>query len=125
MLLGVLRCCQGIIFGMRMVFGLLLLAAPVWAEGVPREEYQARRTQLRKSLDGVLVLFSRVDDDLRDYVQEPNFLYLTGWRDPGAVLMMSADEEILFLPPKSKTAEIFYGRVTDPNDADVFEKTGF
>ena len=85
-----------------------------------------RRAELRKTLDGVLVLFSRPDDsDLRDYIQEPNFLYLTGWRDPGAVLMMTASEEILFLPPRNKTSEIFYGRVIDPNDADVFEKTGF
>src|SRR5580698_8679261 len=110
---------------MRMVFGLLLLLAPAFAEGIPREEYQARRTQLRKSLDGVLVLFARADDDLRDYIQEPNFLYLTGWRDPGAILMMTANEEILFLPPRNRTSEIFYGRVIDPNDRDVFEKTGF
>jgi Xaa-Pro aminopeptidase len=110
---------------MRMVFGLLLLIAPAFADGVPREEYQARRTQLRKSLDGVLVLFARADDDLRDYIQEPNFLYLTGWRDPGGVLMMTATEEILFLPARNRTSEIFYGRVTDPNDSDVFEKTGF
>jgi len=116
---------HGILFCMRMVLGFLLLLAPVFADGIPREEYQARRALLRKSLDGVLVLFARADDDLRDYIQEPNFLYLTGWRDPGAVLMMTANEEILFLPPRSKTAEIFYGRVTDPNDADVFEKTGF
>jgi len=110
---------------MRMVLGFLLLLAPVFAEGIPREEYQARRLQLRKSLDGVLVLFARADDDLRDYIQEPNFLYLTGWRDPGAVLMMTAEEEILFLPSRNRTAENFYGRVTDPNDADVFDKTGF
>src|SRR5271168_4852677 len=110
---------------MRRLLGFLLLAAPVIADGIPREEYQARRTQLRKSLDGVLVLFARSDDDLRDYIQEPNFLYLTGWRDPGAVLMMTATEEILLLPPRNRTAEIFYGRVTDPNDPDVFEKTGF
>ncbi len=110
---------------MRLVLGFLLLSTPVFGAGIPREEYQARRTQLRKTLDGVLVLFARTDDDLRDYIQEPNFLYLTGWRDPGAVLMMTANEEILFLPPRNKTAEIFYGRVTDPNDADVFEKTGF
>ena len=71
------------------------------------------------------MLFAQADDDLRDYIQEPNFLYLTGWRDPGAVLMMTANEEILFLPPRSRTAEIFYGRVIDPNDSDVFEKTGF
>ncbi|MGA3188247.1 MAG: Xaa-Pro peptidase family protein [Bryobacteraceae bacterium] len=110
---------------MRMVLGLLLLIAPAFADGIPREEYQARRTQLRKSLDGVLVLFAKADDDLRDYIQEPNFLYLTGWRDPGAVLMMTANEEILFLPLRNRTAEIFYGRVIDPNDKDVFQKTGF
>jgi Xaa-Pro aminopeptidase len=108
-----------------MVLGFLLLLAPVFGDGIARDEYRNRRMQLRKSLDGVLVLFARADDDLRDYIQEPNFLYLTGWRDPGAVLMMTATEEILFLPPRNRTAEIFYGRVTDPNDPDVFEKTGF
>jgi Xaa-Pro aminopeptidase len=110
---------------MRVLVGLLLLIAPVFGDGIPREEYKARRTELRKSLDGVLVLFAKADDDLRDYVQEPNFLYLTGWRDPGAVLMMTANEEILFLPPRNRTSEIFYGRVIDPNDKEVFEKTGF
>jgi Xaa-Pro aminopeptidase len=108
-----------------MVLGFLLLLAPAFGDGIPRDEYQNRRAQLRKSLDGVLVLFSRAEDDVRDYVQEPNFLYLTGWRDPGAALMMTSTEEILLLPPRNRTAEIFYGRVTDPNDPDVFEKTGF
>ncbi len=108
-----------------MVLGFLLLVAPVFADGIPRAEYQARRQELRKTLDGVLVLFARADDDLRDYIQEPNFLYLTGWRDPGAVLMMTANEEILFLPPRNRTSENFYGRTIDPNDADVFDKTGF
>src|ERR1700733_4570173 len=116
---------HAILFCMRLVLGFLLLLAPAFADGVPHEEYKARRMQLRKSLDGVLVLFARADDDLRDYIQEPNFLYLTGWRDPGAVLMMTADEEILFLPPRNRTSEIFYGRVIDPNDPDVFQKTGF
>ena len=110
---------------MRVLVGFLLLIAPVFGDGIPREEYKARRAQLRKTLDGVLVLFAKADDDLRDYIQEPNFLYLTGWRDPGAVLMMTANEEILFLPPRNRTSEIFYGRVIDPNDKDVFEKTGF
>ncbi|HEV1286029.1 MAG TPA: aminopeptidase P N-terminal domain-containing protein, partial [Bryobacteraceae bacterium] len=80
---------------MRTLLASLLLIAPAFGDGIPREEYQARRTQLRKTLDGVLVLFARADDNLRDYIQEPNFLYLTGWRDPGAVLMMTANEEIL------------------------------
>ncbi|HVO96732.1 MAG TPA: Xaa-Pro peptidase family protein [Bryobacteraceae bacterium] len=110
---------------MRMLLGLLLLIAPVFAGGIPREEYQARRAELRKNLDGVLVLFARADDDLRDYIQEPNFLYFTGWRDPGAALMITAKEEILFLPRRNRTSEIFYGRVIDPGDKDVSEKTGF
>src|ERR1035437_5937116 len=94
---------HAILFVMRMLVGVLLLIAPAFADGIPREEYQARRTQLRKTLDGVLVLFAKADDDLRDYIQEPNFLYLTGWRDPGAVLMMTANEEILFLPLHNRT----------------------
>ena len=110
---------------MRVLLGLLLAVAPAFSEGIPKDEFPARRAELRKSLDGVLVLFAKADDDLRDYIQEPNFLYLTGWREPGAVLMMTANEEILFLPPRNRTAEIFYGRSIDPNDADVFEKTGF
>jgi Xaa-Pro aminopeptidase len=108
-----------------MLVGLVLIAAPLFADGIPKDEYQARRAALRKNLDGVLVLFARADDDLRDYVQESNFLYLTGWRDPGAALIMTANEEILFLPNRTKTSEIFYGRVIDANDKDVFEKTGF
>jgi Xaa-Pro aminopeptidase len=110
---------------MRKLLGLLLLSAPLFAGGISKDEYGARRAKLRKSLDGTLVLFSRADDDLRDYVQEPNFLYLTGWRDPGAVLMMTPTEEILFLPLRNRTSEIFYGRTIDPNDKDVFAKTGF
>ena len=110
---------------MRMFLGLVLIAAPAFADGIPREEYQGRRAELRKSLDGVLVLFARTDDDLRDYIQEPNFLYLTGWRDPGAALLMTANEEILLIPKRNRTSEIFYGRVTDPSDKDVSEKTGF
>lgn len=110
---------------MRVLLGLLLAMIPAFSEGIPKDEYPKRRAELRKSLDGVLVLFAKSDDDLRDYIQEPNFLYLTGWREPGAVLMMTANEEILFLPSRNRTAEIFYGRTIDPNDADVFEKTGF
>lgn len=108
-----------------MLLGLLLLTAPAFADGIPRQEFQARRAELRKNLDGVVVLFARADDDLRDYVQEPNFLYLTGWHDPGAALMMTASEEILFLPKRNRVSEIFYGRVIDPSDPDVSQKTGF
>jgi Xaa-Pro aminopeptidase len=108
-----------------MLLGFLLLSAPAFGDGIPREEFQARRAQLRKTLDGVLVLFAKADDDLRDYIQEPNFLYLTGWRDPGAALIMTANEEILFLPLRTRASENFYGRTTDSNDKDVFEKTGF
>src|SRR5436190_17744196 len=51
-------------------------------------EYQARRTELRKSLDGVMVLFGADEpDDLHaSFFQESNFLYLSGWREPGAIM---------------------------------------
>ena len=38
---------------MRMVLGFLLLAAPAFAEGIPREEYQARRDRVVERLRGI------------------------------------------------------------------------
>ena len=82
----------------RAILGLVLTLLPLCAEGVSQAEYRARRAELRKSLDGVLVLFGAEDPtDLHDrFFQEPNFYYLTGWQEPGAALVMTSAEEILF-----------------------------
>ena len=90
-------------------------------------EYRARRTELKKSLDGVMVLFGANEpDDLRiPYLQETNFLYLSGWKEPGAVMMLTKNEEILFVPERSRTTETFFGHHVAPGDPDAGERTGF
>lgn len=124
----------------------LLGAAPVHIDDTRmREQYRSRRIELRKSLaDGVIVLFGRAeqDEDLRTgFFQESNFFYLTGWREPGAILLMAPlpDEstapgyaakarlprEILFLPERNPDQEKWTGRKIGPGDSNVHEITGF
>ena len=112
---------------MRFAVALLLSLAPLYSAGIPREEYKTRRAELRKSLDGVMVLFGAVEpDDLRlPYLQETNFLYLSGWHQPGAVMMLTKSEEILFLPDRNAHMELYTGPMVGPDDADAAERTGF
>src|SRR5437660_12468424 len=96
---------------MRIVLALILCLAPLFGEGIPREEYQKRRADLRKSLNGAMVLFGAVEsDDLHaGFFQDTNFLYLSGWREPGAVMVLTPKEEILFLPPRDMHGELYTG----------------
>ena len=112
---------------MRVIVGLLLSLAPLFADGIPRDEYRTRRAELKKSLDGVMVLFGANEpEDLRiPYLQETNFLYLSGWKEPGAVMMIAKNEEILFVPERSRHAEIFFGHRLAAGDSDATEKSGF
>jgi Xaa-Pro aminopeptidase len=100
---------------------------PLFGGGIAPTEYKQRRADLRKSLDGVMVLFGADEpDDLHTaFFQETNFLYLSGWREPGAVMFLTRGEEILFLPARSAQAEIFTGRKTAADDKDATEKSGF
>jgi Xaa-Pro aminopeptidase len=112
---------------MRLVLSVAVLAGFLAAQGLPREEYQKRRAGLQKSLDGVMVLFGAVEsEDLHTgFFQETNFLYLSGWREPGAAMLIAPQEEILFLPPRNPRAENFTGRKLAAEDADASQKTGF
>jgi Xaa-Pro aminopeptidase len=112
---------------MRLAAILLFSSAGLWADGISQAEYKTRRVELRKSLDGVMVLFGASEpEDLHNaFFQESNFLYLSGWREPDAVMMLTPREEILFLPPRNANEENFTGRKTLAEDADATEKTGF
>jgi Xaa-Pro aminopeptidase len=112
---------------MRLVLTFLLSMAALLADGIPREEYQKRRTDLRQSLDGVLVLFGAPEpEDLHtSFFQESNFLYLSNWREPDAVMMLTRTEEILFLPARDLHQELYTGRKLGPEDGDAPKKTGF
>jgi Xaa-Pro aminopeptidase len=108
------------------VIAFLLAAAPITAQtGIPASEFPQRRAELRKSLDGILVLFGAREETRDGFFQEPNFLYLTGWTRPGAVLLLTPKEEILLLPPKNPRRELYDGRLGAPDDPDIRSFTGF
>jgi Xaa-Pro aminopeptidase len=112
---------------MRPLAAFLLCLAPLGAQGISQNEYRERRAELRKSLDGVMVLFGAQEpEDLHvGFFQESNFLYLSGWREPDAVMMLTRDEEILFLPPRSPQRETFTGHKITADDPDARDKAGF
>jgi len=100
---------------------------------VSQDEYRERRAKLRESLpEAAIVLMSASDssgDPRSPLLQEPNFFYLTGWSEPGAVLLIlpesSQPNEILFLPPRSERKERYEGRRAAPGDPGVEKLTGF
>jgi Xaa-Pro aminopeptidase len=106
---------------------VLLLMATFALAKFPPEEYQARRANLRKSLDGVMVLFGHTEgrDEIFRIAQDQNFYYLTGWTEPGARLLMTPSQEILFVPHHNERAEHYQGRRWSAEDAGVRSVTGF
>ena len=112
---------------MRLVLCLALSAAGLTAAGIPPREYQERRAELRKSLDGMMILFGAEDpDDLHtSFFQETNFLYLSGWREPGAVMLLTPQTEILFLPARDPRTELYTGAKLGPDDPEASKQTGF
>jgi Xaa-Pro aminopeptidase len=92
--------------------------------------YRSRRAELRKALPNALVvLFGRTEADSGDlrsgFYQEPNFYYLTGWNQPGAVLVIDPAGETFFLPAKDPEAEKWTGPKTSAQDKDASAVTGF
>ncbi len=111
------------------LLGALLAAqAAFCASALPVETYQKRRAEVRAKLtDGALVLFGRPEPaDLRSgFYQEANFNYLTGWAEPGAILLLTPDKETFFLPRPNAIEERFTGRKLQPGDADAAARTTF
>jgi len=117
---------------MRRVVWLLVLAATVAVagEGITLGEYRGRREALRKEIKGgvILLVGAREGDhgDIRTgFFQEPNFRYLTGWVEPGAVLVITPGEEMLFIPRRDPEQEKWTGPKADPADDGIREITGF
>jgi Xaa-Pro aminopeptidase len=111
---------------------LLLLPALSSAASDPffPGEYKSRRAALRKSLPGAAVTVVGGDErergDLRNgFVQDSNFLYLTGWREPGATLLITPDDEVLFLPKRNEVRDRYTGRKAAPGDPGIAAATGF
>jgi Xaa-Pro aminopeptidase len=88
--------------------------------------HKARRDSLRKLLpdSSIAIFFSapernRSNDVYYEYHQDPNFYYLSGFREPNALLIVSKEihefgdissNEILFVPERDPKLEIWNGR---------------
>ena len=97
---------------------LITALAATALEREPLEQYKLRRQKLTSELDGVVVLFAAPAADLVQYQQEDNFYYLTGFDEPGAILLLDATgdgfEEILFIPPRNLDEERWTGERLGP-----------
>ena len=116
---------------MKKVFLILLLAViPLLAiDKEPIQEYRARRERLAELIKGdVLVLKAAPDQELVEYQQEHNFFYLTGFDEPGAILLLNAattpPDEFLFIPDRKPAEERWTGAKLGPGP-DAEKVTGF
>ena len=110
---------------------LILLLPALLSAAVSLDEYRARRASVRERLlkeEAVLVLYGTTESergDLRSrFFQEPNFYYLTGWTDPGAVLLLTPTDEFLFVPPFNEVNERYTGKKLLPTDPAAPARTG-
>jgi Xaa-Pro aminopeptidase len=122
-------------------FVFLILTSSLSAlERQDSSTYHARRLALSKKIsNGMVVLFAPVErsDELYGFRQNDNFYYLTGWSEPGAALLISAERaatpespahpytEILFLPARNLALEKWLGPKLGPGDGEVTKITGF
>jgi len=112
---------------------LLLLATAVSAfERQPNADYRARRQRLAAQLgNGVLVLFAPTEAEGQNatsgFRQNEDFYYLTGWREPGAALLVAPKPytEILFLPAHNASQERWTGPKLGAESPDARKQTGF
>ncbi len=99
------------------------------AQQIPLAEYQSRRTELRKTLgDAVFIAFGEDESggNLRTgFFQSADFYYLTGWNEPGAILVLTPKDEILLLPRHNEQQEKWTGRKLAPGDSGAEQTTGF
>lgn len=120
---------------LRAIGVLAVLGSLLVASGISKEEYRARRQALRKAAsDGAVILFGAQEDETGNlrtgFFQDSNFLYLTGWTEPNAILVIlpeSAEEprEALFLPPRNPASEKWTGPKSDPEDRNLADRIGF
>ncbi len=105
-----------------------LLAPAASPSSISLPEFHARRDKLRKNLHGALILLGapvEPDNNLIPWHQETNFLYLTGWREPGARLILTPDAEFLFLPHHNEHLEHYTGARLSAEDPNAAARAGF
>jgi Xaa-Pro aminopeptidase len=108
----------------------------------PNADYRARRLALaRKTNGGVVILFAANESEgpnaLYGFRQDNNFYYLSGWREPGAALVIAPEAaatdttparpytEILFLPAHNYSQEKWTGPKLGADNPQAPARTGF
>src|SRR5215212_3999335 len=110
---------------------LILALIPAFGvQQISHDEYRSRRAELQKANgDALTILFGRTEKehgDLRSgFFQEANFYYLTGWTQPGAILVITPSTEILLIPRRNREQEIWTGPKISPDDPSIRSATGF
>src|SRR5208337_1668591 len=103
----------------------------------PSGVFHARRVALASRLQGgVAILFAAEEPvlDFMPYRQDSDFYYLTGWKEPGAALLVEGDpsqaetthayKEILFLPARNLRTEAYTGVKMDAATPGVEDASG-
>jgi Xaa-Pro aminopeptidase len=110
---------------------LLAQNADLPSDFLSNDFHKGRRAELRKNLpaNSVSVFFAspvrnRANDVDYAYHQDPDFFYLTGYREPNAVLLIFKDkqtgpngaqyDEIIFVQPRDERSEMWTGRRLGP-----------
>jgi len=127
----------------KFLFAFLLLSATAGAlDRQANADYRARRVALAEKIkSGVVVLFAATEAEgpnaLYGFRQDDNFFYLTGWKEPGAAIVIAPAGavspvaplhpyiEILFLPQRNNTQERWTGPKLGPENDDAARITGF
>ncbi|HSA57265.1 MAG TPA: Xaa-Pro aminopeptidase, partial [Gemmatimonadaceae bacterium] len=106
---------------------LLALLSTVTTAGtaqIPLPEHAERRAALAARLDDGVFVARGAEEPVQDYMsfyQSAGFLYLTGYREPGATLVMrkrgSTVQWTLFVLSKNPAQEVWSGRRYGPDSA--------
>jgi Xaa-Pro aminopeptidase len=116
----------------------ILLAQERFASGLSPEFHKSRRDALREKMpaNSVAVLFNapirnRANDTDYEYHPDPNFYYLTGWKEPHAVLLIYKEaqndangtyDEVLYVRQRNAYDEMWNGKRAGLEGA---QKSGF
>jgi Xaa-Pro aminopeptidase len=79
--------------------------------------------------DSVTVLFGATEHESGElrtgFFQDPNFYYMTGWTEPGAILVVTRDKDYFLIPNRSLDNEKWTGPKLGPDSPNVKTLTGF
>jgi Xaa-Pro aminopeptidase len=119
-------------FFMRIIATLACLAVSATgasSQQIAPAEYQTRRAALRKAMgQAVFISMGAVEGEHGDlragFFQDPNFYYLTGWTEPGAIFVLTPTKEMLLIPRRDAEREKWTGPKLGPDSAEVQKITG-